>query len=152
MFCFNRPRDVPITNGCKKWSPESMRHEKRGPRLSTNTRGGCSEIQDILLGTSSSPCSRSLEATPHVVRNTVVENFLPKSLFMDTISSLAHCQPHAGTPIPGNPSQAVRTLAKGSPAVSVRNATGRYIQQDVLYQMTYNYFTHSAAFLLVNTK
>ena len=32
---------------------------------------------------------------------------------MDTISSLAHCQPHAGTPIPGIPSQAVRTLAKG---------------------------------------
>ena len=108
----------------KKWSPESMRHEKRGLRLSTNTRGGCSEIQDILLGTSSSPCSRSLEATPHVVRKTVVENFLPRSLFMDTISSLAHCQPHAGTPIPGNPSQAVRTLAKGRGRGSLKKNHG----------------------------
>ena len=96
----------------KKWSPESMRHEKRGPSLSTNTRGECSEIQDILLGTPSSPCSRSLEATSHVVRKTVVENASYLRVF-SWISSLAHCQPHAGTPIPGIPSQAVRTLSKG---------------------------------------
>ena len=82
----------PSQMAAKKWSPESIRHEKRGPRLSTNTRGGCSEIQDILLGASSSPCSRSLQATPHVVRKTAVENasYLCKSHFVDTISSLAH--------------------------------------------------------------
>ena len=42
---------------------------------------------------------------------------------MDTISPLAHCQPHAGTPIPGIPSQAVRTLAKGRGRGSLKKKT-----------------------------
>ena len=40
---------------------------------------------------------------------------------MDTISYLAHCQPHASTPIPGIPSQAVRTLAKGLKVVGKKS-------------------------------
>ena len=107
MFCFNRQVGLyPSQMVAKKWSPESIRHEKRGLRLSTNTGGGCSEIQDILLGTSSSPCSRCFEATPHVVRKTAVEN----ASYLRAFSWTPYRLKHTASLTPAHQYQAFRLM------------------------------------------
>ena len=85
------------------WSPFEHQH----PRQMFRNSGHSS--RNILKPVFKKPRSNFTRRSENGCRKC----FLPKSFFMDTISSLAHCQPHAGTPIPGIPSQVVRTLAKG---------------------------------------